>query len=92
VRVNAEAFEQTTASVTEAVELGDLPGLLRGFTGPVEVLAGECSPLPRQAAESTAAVFPDARLTIVPGAGHQVWREAPGCMAAALSRAAARLV
>ena len=91
VRVSAEGFEQTSASVAEAVERGDLPGLLRGFTGPVEVVAGECSPLPRQAAESTAAVFPDARLTIVPGAGHQVWHEAPGCLAAALSRVAARL-
>ena len=91
VRVSAEGFEQTSASVAEAVERGDLPGLLRGFTGPVEVVAGECSPLPRQAAESTAAVFPDARLTIVPGAGHQVWYEAPGCLAAALSRVAARL-
>ena len=91
VRVNAEGFEQTSASVAEAVERGDLPGLLRGFTGPVEVVAGECSPLPRQAAESTAAVFPDARLTIVPGAGHQVWYEAPGSLAAALSRVAARL-
>ena len=57
----------------------------------MQVLAGECSPLPRQAAEATAAVLPDARLTIVPGAGHQVWHEAPGCMAAALSRVAVRL-
>jgi hypothetical protein len=65
--------------------------MLSGFTGPVEVVAGECSPLPRQAAGSTAAVFPDAQLTIVPGAGHQVWHEAPGCLAAALSRVAARL-
>jgi proline iminopeptidase len=91
VRVGPEAFEQTSASVAEAAELGDLPGLLSGFTGPAEVVAGERSPLPRQAAESTAAVFPDARLTIVPGAGHQVWHEAPGCLAAALSRVAARL-
>lgn len=91
VRVNPEAFEQASASVAEAVERGDLPGLLSGFTGPVEVVAGEFSPLPRQAAESTAALFPDARLTIAPGAGHQVWHEAPGCLAAALSRAAARL-
>jgi pimeloyl-ACP methyl ester carboxylesterase len=91
VRVGPEAHEQTSASVAEAAGRGDLPGLLSGFTGPVEVVAGECSPLPRQAAESTAAAFPDARLTIVPGAGHQVWHEAPGCLAAALSRVAARL-
>lgn len=91
VRVNPEGFEQTSASVAEAAERGDLPGLLHGFTGPVEMVAGECSPLPRQAAESTTAVFLDARLTIVPGAGHQVWHEAPGCLAAALSRVAARL-
>ncbi len=91
VRVSPEAFEQTSASIAEAVERGDLPRLLSGFTGPVEVLAGECSPLPRQAVEATAAVFPDARLTIVPGAGHQVWREAPGSMAEALSRVANRL-
>ena len=91
VRVRPEAFEGTSASIAEAVERGDLPGLLSGYTGPVEVVAGECSPLPRQAAESTAAVFPNARLTIAPGAGHQVWHEAPGCLAAALSRVAARL-
>lgn len=91
VRVGPEAFKQTSASVAEAVERGDLPGLLNGFTGPVEIVAGERSPLPRQAAEFTAAVVPDARLTIVPGAGHQLWYEAPGCLAAALSRVAARL-
>ncbi|HEY7147168.1 MAG TPA: alpha/beta hydrolase [Streptosporangiaceae bacterium] len=91
VRVNPEGFEQTSASVAEAVERGDLPGLLSRFTGPVEVVAGECSPLPRWAAESTAAIFPDAQLTIVPGAGHQVWHEAPGCLTAALGRIAARL-
>jgi proline iminopeptidase len=91
VRVSPEAFEQTSASVAAAAGRGDLPGLLSGFAGPVEVVAGERSPLPRQAAESTAAVFPDARLTIAPGAGHQVWHEAPGCLAAALSRVAARL-
>jgi proline iminopeptidase len=91
VRVNAEAFEQTSASIAEAVELGDLPGRLRGFAGPVEVVAGGCSPLPLQAAEATAAAFPDASLTVVAGAGHQVWHEVPGCLAAALSRAAARL-
>jgi proline iminopeptidase len=91
VRVSPEAFEQTSASQAEAAARGDLPGLLSGFTGPVEVVAGECSPLPRQAVESTAAVFPEARLTIVPGAGHQLWHEAPGCLAAALARIAARL-
>lgn len=91
VRVCPEAYEQTSASMAEAAERGDLPRLLSGFTGPVEVLAGECSPLPRQAVVSTATVFPDARLTIVPGAGHQVWHEVPGCMAGALSRVAARL-
>ena len=51
VRVNPEGFGQTSASVAEAVERGDLPGMLSRFTGPVEVVAGECSPLPRQAAE-----------------------------------------
>jgi proline iminopeptidase len=91
VRVNAEGFEQTSASIAAAVERGDLPGLLSGFSGPVEVLAGERSPLPLEASKATAAAFPDARLTIVPGAGHQVWHEAPGCMAAALSRIAGRL-
>jgi proline iminopeptidase len=91
VRLSPEGHEQTSASLAEAAARGELPGLLSGFTGPVEVIAGERSPLPRQAAESTAAVFPDARLTIVPGAGHQLWHEAPGCLAAALTRVAARL-
>ena len=91
VRVNPEAFEKTNASIAEAVKRGDLPELLSGFTGPVEVLAGERSPLPRHVSESTAAVFPDARLTVVPGAGHQVWHETPGCVTAALSRITTRL-
>jgi proline iminopeptidase len=73
VRVSPAAFEQASASVAEAVERGDLPGLLSGFTGPVEVVAGECSPLPRQAAESTAAAFPGARLTIVPDLVPGAW-------------------
>ncbi len=91
VQVNPEAFEQTSASIAEAVERGDLPGLLSGFTGPVEVVAGQRSPFPLDAAQSTAAVFPDAHLTVVPGAGHQVWHEAPGSVAAALRRIAVRL-
>jgi pimeloyl-ACP methyl ester carboxylesterase len=90
-RVSPEAFEQTSASVAEAAERGDLPGLLSRFPGPVEVVAGECSPFPRQAAEATAAIFPNVRLTIAPGAGHQVWHESPGCLAAALARIAAQL-
>lgn len=90
-RVSAQAHEQTSGSAAEAAARGDLPGMLSRFSGPVEVLAGERSPLPRQAAEATAAVFSDARLTIVPGAGHQLWHEAPGCLAAALARVAGRL-
>lgn len=91
VRVSAEAFEQTSLSIAEAIGRGDLPGQLSKFRAPVEIIAGERSPLPFPAAEATATAFPDARLTVVPGAGHQVWLEAPGSVAEALSRVAARL-
>ncbi len=91
VAVSAEAHEQTTASQAEASAQGDLPGRLGGFTGPVEVLSGERSPLPRQAAETTATIFRNGQLAIVPGAGHQLWHEAPGSINAALTRIATQL-
>ncbi len=54
---------------------------------PYGVVAGGASPIPwGQAARASAEISPRAFLTIVPGAGHFPWVEAPGCVQAALER------
>lgn len=59
---------------------------LSGVRAPVEVLTGELSPLPPAAGEQLARHLPEARLTLVPGAGHLPWHERPGCVREALAR------
>jgi pimeloyl-ACP methyl ester carboxylesterase len=54
---------------------------------PYGVLAGAASPIPwGLAARRSAELSPRAFLTVIPGAGHFPWVEAPGCVAAALRR------
>lgn len=70
-----------TEAVAAALAAGELP---------YGVLAGAGSPLPwGQAARASAEISPRAFLTVVPGAGHFPWFEAPGCVQAALERLAA---
>jgi 2-succinyl-6-hydroxy-2,4-cyclohexadiene-1-carboxylate synthase len=52
---------------------------------PVTVLAGERDARYRSIGERLAAELPDARLVVVPGAGHGLPREAPGAVAAAIA-------
>jgi 2-succinyl-6-hydroxy-2,4-cyclohexadiene-1-carboxylate synthase len=54
---------------------------------PVTVLAGERDARYRALGERLTAVLPDARLVVVPGAGHGLPREAPGAVAAAIADA-----
>jgi pimeloyl-ACP methyl ester carboxylesterase len=60
---------------------------LAAFTSPVLVLAGEVdmNTPPRVAAE-LAALFPDARLVVQPGAGHYPWLDDPAWFTAALAK------
>jgi pimeloyl-ACP methyl ester carboxylesterase len=59
---------------------------LAAFTPPVLVLAGEVdvNTPPRIAAE-LAAVFPDARLAVQPGAGHYPWLDDPAWFTSAVA-------
>jgi proline iminopeptidase len=91
LRLSSVCNAETFASIRVAQADDRLAPRLASYQGPVEVLAGEASPIPLEAARSTAALFADARLTVEPGAGHFVWHERPGCVAAALDRIAARV-
>jgi proline iminopeptidase len=85
-----ECYAETFASIGAAQADGRLAAQLAGFRGPVEVVAGDASPFPVEVAQSTAELFVDGHVTVEPGAGHFVWHERPGCVAAALDRLATR--
>jgi proline iminopeptidase len=55
----------------------DVRPLLGRVTAPVLVIYGEADPVPRAGAEAWAAAYPDARLLIVPHAGHLAHVERP---------------
>ncbi len=58
---------------------------------PLTLLAGASSPIPwGQACQATANVCASATVTVVQGAGHFPWYEAPGCVRAALLELRAR--
>jgi len=90
LRLSRDCYAGTFASIAAAQADGRLARQLAGFRGPVELVVGDASPFPLETAESTAALFGEARVTVAPGAGHFVWYERPGCVAAALDRMAAR--
>jgi proline iminopeptidase len=90
-RLSPECYTGTFESIQAAQAGGRLAGQLAGYRGPVEIVAGGASPFPIETAESTAALFSDARISVVPGAGHLPWHERPGCVTAALGRLADRL-
>ncbi len=85
------AFAGTFESIETELGRGQPAASLGSFDEPVEVLYGELSPMPAHVALQTAAVFPDATVTAVPGAGHFVWAERPGALRDALRRLAGRL-
>jgi pimeloyl-ACP methyl ester carboxylesterase len=71
-------------------DLGDrLPELessLPSITVPFGVVVGELSPMPPSAGTESAARIRGGWAHVVPGAGHFVWHEAPGCLLAAMDR------
>ena len=87
---SASCSAATFESIKAAQADGGLAARLTRYRGPVELVAGGASPFPLDTAESTAALFGAAHVTVEPGAGHFVWHERPGCVAAALDRMAAR--
>ncbi|HEX5184459.1 MAG TPA: alpha/beta fold hydrolase [Allosphingosinicella sp.] len=62
----------------------DIRPLLGRVTAPVLILYGEADPVPRAAAEAWAAGYPNARLLVIPRAGHLSHVEQPGIFFSAL--------
>lgn len=67
-----------------------LEAALPAIEVPVGVVVGELSPMPPEAGTATADRIPGAWSWTVPGAGHYVWHEAPGCVRSAMDRLTAR--
>jgi pimeloyl-ACP methyl ester carboxylesterase len=88
VRMCVEAYSGIMAEIGDGDE--EAAAALGSSPVPYGVIAGAASPMPwGQAARATAELSPRAFLTVVPGAGHIVWHEAPGSVRAALQRLAA---
>jgi proline iminopeptidase len=90
LRSSRACYADTFESISAAQAGGLLPAHLAQFSGPAEIVAGSASPFSADVAKSTGALFRDAQVTMVDGAGHFPWIERPGCVAAALRRIAAR--
>jgi proline iminopeptidase len=84
-RVSLACNGQTIGSFLEALD-GPFAPSLEQVAAPAVLVLGADSPLPPAHGQETAALMPDAEVEIVAGAGHLPWVEAPGCVAAALSR------
>jgi len=90
INASFSAFAGTFESIDTELGRGRPASSLGSFDAPVEVLYGELSPMPAHVALQTAAVFPDATVNPVAGAGHFVWTEQPGALRDALRRLADR--
>ena len=66
--------------------LPELESSLASIAVPFGVIVGELSPMPMSAGTASADRIPGAWSLVVPGAGHFVWHEAPGCLLAAMDR------
>ena len=67
-----------TSAIAETPLLADR---LRDCAVPVVFVHGAASPMPVSASTDTAEVMgAAARVVVVPGAGHFVWMDVPGCL------------
>ena len=77
---------QASLRATGLAEMPDLRPRLPGVRLPVTLLAGEEDPKFLALAEETAALLPDARVVVVPDAGHNLLLERPQAVADELNR------
>jgi proline iminopeptidase len=91
LRLSLTCYTGTFESVAAAQASSDWQAALAEYAGPVEIVTGGASAFPADVASDTAAMFADATITVVAGAGHFPWVESPGCVAAALNRISRRL-
>jgi proline iminopeptidase len=83
--LNLICNSETMASVFEELASG-FAERLTGCEVPVQLVVGQCSPIPVAVSEQTAELLPQSQITIVRDAGHLPWHEQPGCVQAALAR------
>jgi proline iminopeptidase len=88
--VSVACNEETAGSMLEQISDGSFADALGRLAMPAEFVLGAESPLATDNGAASAARIPNAIVTVVPGAGHFPWIEAPGCVAAALARLIAR--
>jgi proline iminopeptidase len=84
LHISVAGNAETLSSVLESLA-GGFAAKLAGVTVPVIFVLGELSPMPTSQGRQTAALFPNAEVRVMPGAGHLPWHEQPGCVAAALA-------
>ena len=84
VEFSQQANQRLWADLT--ARLPELESSLPSITVPFGVIVGELSPMPPSAGAESAERIPGAWSQVVPGAGHFVWHEAPGCLLAAMDR------
>jgi proline iminopeptidase len=91
IRISIPCYSGTNEDLVRLLMAGELPGRAAAYDGPVEIVHGLGSPMPAEAATGTADCFAHSSLTGVADAGHFLWMEQPGSVAAALARLAARI-
>lgn len=84
VQLSVPCYAETCASMTEVMPR--LEAALPAMRTPVGFLTGALSPMPQAASTDTAARIPAAWVDAVPGAGHFMWLDSPGCVQRAVDR------
>lgn len=85
MRASLAGSSGTLPSMFEDMSSGAFADRLTRLNVPTVVMVGTESPIPNSGGEQIAGLIPNARLVKVDGAGHLVWVEKPGCIAAVLA-------
>ncbi|HVC39319.1 MAG TPA: alpha/beta hydrolase [Candidatus Dormibacteraeota bacterium] len=92
LEISIAAYSETFTSIRQHFERGTLESALPRTSLPVLFLLGAQSPIPNSYGLASAALIPEAEVTILPGCGHFPWLERPGAVRAALDRLSSRVV
>jgi proline iminopeptidase len=84
MRSSLAGYVRTMGSMMENLASG-FAASLTSVTVPASFLLGGASPMPVSQGIRAATFLPNSSVSIVPGAGHLVWHEAPGVVAEALA-------
>lgn len=88
IAMSAEAYGQTYSSLV--TELPSLADRLKHCPVPTVFVSGTGSPIPATACTEAAALFTDAEVEMVDGAGHFIWLDRPGVVSEAVDQLISR--